>query len=203
MLEAAEDAGAETEAFSLGDLSVQPCTGCMEVCHSVGTCPKEDDFEKIENAMIEADGIIFASPNYFVNVSAQMKALIDRFCLTFTLQKLSGKYGAAVVTSGGSDPQAVVDYLLHIITQFGFWKLGSIGAVEAQFEDAGEKARLMESATALGKRMVDAIRNKETFADQEDDRYQAFEIYKYLATTQKEQWPFAYDYWKTHWGLKE
>jgi len=28
--------------------------------------------------MLEADGIIFASPNYTLNVSAHMKALLDR-----------------------------------------------------------------------------------------------------------------------------
>ena len=203
ILEAAQDAGSETELFLLNELSVHPCKGCTEVCHSTGTCCQKDDFEKISDAMIQADGIIFASPNYFFHVSAQMKAFIDRCGILMHCQKLTGKYAAVVVTSGGSDPEDVVNYFLRLLGQFGFWVVDSLYAVRAQFEDIEEKAKLMESATALGNRMVDAIKNCETFPDQEDGRYQAFEIMKYIVMTLKDEWPFAYDYWKTHWKLKE
>lgn len=81
VLEAARKAGAETEIFSLADLTVYPCKGCLEVCHVKGACQQRDDFEKIKNAMLKADGIIYASPNYNLNVSAQMEAFIDRCCL--------------------------------------------------------------------------------------------------------------------------
>lgn len=203
ILKAARDAGAETELFLLSELSVQPCKGCTEICHTTGTCHQKDDFAKISDAMIQADGIIFASPNYFFNVSAQMKALIDRCGILMHCQKLTGKYTAVVVTSGGSDPEDVVNYFLRLLSQFGFWMVDSLCAVRAQFEDVEEKAKLMESATALGNRMVNVIGNRETFPDQEDDRYQAFEIMKYIVMTLKEEWPIAYDYWKTHWKLEE
>jgi len=203
MLEAAQNAGAETEIFSLGNLSVLPCNGCQEVCHITGTCQQKDDFEKIKDAIIEADGIILASPNYTFNVSAHMKALIDRCALLLHCQRLNGKYGAVVVTSGGSDPEVVENYLLTVLKNYGLWTLGSISAVRAQLDDADEKARLMESATALGNRMVEAIKNQEIFPDQEDERNQAFEIMKFLVMTLKEEWPFAWDYWNTHWELKE
>jgi multimeric flavodoxin WrbA len=199
ILEAAQNAGAETELFSLGDLLVQPCKGCQEVCHTGGTCCQKDDFEKIKNAMIEADGIIFATPNYFFNVSAQMKALLDRCNLLLHCQKLRGKYGAVVVTSGGSDPEVVVNYLLTIITHFGFWKVGSLYAVRAQLEDAEEKTKLMESAVTLGNRIVTAVKNQETFPEQEDERNQAFEIMKYMVMMLREEWPFVWDYWNSHW----
>ncbi len=203
MLEAAQNAGAETEIFSLGDLSVQPCNGCQEICHTTGTCQQKDDFEKIKNAIIEADGIIFASPNYTFSVSAQMKALLDRCALLLHCQRMFGKYAAVVVTSGGSDPEVVEKYLSTVLTNYGLWRLGSISAVRAQLDDADEKARLMESAAALGNRMVEAIKNREIVPDQEDARNQAFEIMKFLVMTLKEEWPFAWDYWKTHWNLEE
>ena len=203
MLEAAQNAGAETEFFSLGDLTVHPCKGCLEVCHTKGACQQKDDFEKIKNAMIEADGIIYASPNYNLNVSAQMKALIDRCSLLLHCQKLRGKYVAVVVTSGGSDPEDVENYFKNILKLYGYWRVGSIGAVEAQFEDAEEKTKLMESAADLGRRMVKAIKSKEIFPDQEDDRTQSFEIMKYMVMMLKERWPIAWDYWNTHWELEE
>jgi multimeric flavodoxin WrbA len=203
VLEAAQNAGAETELFSLGDLLVKPCKGCLEICHTKGKCHQKDDFEKIKNAMIEADGIIYASPNYNLTVSAQMKALIDRCGLMLHCQQLTGKYVAMVVTSGGSDPEDVVNYFRSIIKLYGFWIVGSIEAVEAQFEDAEEKAKLMESATALGNRMVNAIKNQEIFPEQEDDRNQSFEIMKYMVMMLKERWPVAWDYWNTHWEMEE
>jgi len=200
---AAQNAGAETELFSLGDLLVQPCKGCQEICHTKGTCHQKDDFEKIKNAMIEADGILFATPNYFFNVSAQMKALLDRCNLLLHCQKLRGKYGAVVVTSGGSDPEVVVNYLSTVLTHFGFLKVGSLYAVRAQFEDAEEKVRLLESAAELGKRTATAIKNRVIFPEQEEERNQAFEIMKFMVMMLREEWPFAWDYWNTQWDLKE
>ena len=203
MLEAAENAGAETENVSLADLTVNPCKGCLEVCHTKGACHQKDDFEKISNAMIEADGIIYATPNYNLTVSAQMKAFIDRCGLLLHCQMLRGKYVAMLVTSGGSDPEEVENYFRNILKLYGYWIVGSIGAVEMQFEDAEEKAKLMESVSALGIRMVDAIKSKETFPDQEDDYNQSFEIMKFMVMMLKERWPVAWDYWNTHWEMEE
>ena len=118
-------------------------------------------------------------------------------------QQLKDKYAAIVVTCGGSDPEDVVGYLSRILTHFGFWNVGDLCAVRAQFEDADEKSQLMESAKALGNHMVEAIRNRERFPEQEDERNQAFEIMKYVVMTLREEWPFAWDYWNTHWELEE
>jgi len=203
MLEAAQNAGAETELFSLRDLSVNPCKGCLDVCHIKGACHQNDDFKTIENAMMEADGIIYASPNYNLTVSAQMKALIDRCNILLHCQKLRGKYVAIVVTSGGSDPEDVENYFKSILKLYGFWIVGSIGVVEAQLEDAEEKEKLMKSATTLVNRMVHAVKNQETFPEQEDDYNQSFEIMKYMVMMLKDRWPVAWDYWNTHWDLQE
>ena len=203
MLEAAKNAGAETEIFSLGDLSVLPCNSCQEVCHVVGTCKQKDDFEKIKQAIIGADGIILASPNYTLNVTARMKALLDRCALLLHCQIMFGKYGAAVVTSGGADSESIEKYLLNALKNYGLWTLGSISAVRAQLDDPDERAKLFESAAAIGTRMVEAIKNKETFPDQEEAHNQAFEMMKFLVTLQQKHWPFAYNYWKTRWGLED
>ena len=63
--------------------------------------------------------------------------------------------------------------------------------------------RVTEEAAALGKGMVDAIKNRQTFPEQEDERNQAFEIMKFMVMTLREEWPFAWDYWNTHWDLTE
>ena len=116
LLKALQQEGIETDIFSFSDIIVLPCKGCQNVCHVTGACHQKDDFEKVKQAMLAADGIIFATPNYTLQVSAQMKALIDRCNLLLHCQQLRGKYGAVVVTSGGSDPEVVVNYLNTVIT---------------------------------------------------------------------------------------
>ena len=75
----AQAAGAEASVFSLTDHKVVPCLAC-DACHKTGVCPQKDDFNTLKSAMLGADGIILASPNYINSVSAQMKALFDRCC---------------------------------------------------------------------------------------------------------------------------
>jgi multimeric flavodoxin WrbA len=203
VLEGAESAGAETEVFSLKDLSVLPCKGCLDVCHIKGACNQKDDFEKIRDAMVEADGIIYATPNYNLTVTAQLKALIDRCSLLLHCQRLAGKYVAIVITSGGSPPEDVERYLRSILQLYSYWIVGSIGVVEVQFQDPDEKTRIMESAKDLGVRLASAIKAKERFPDQEEDRNQSFEIMKYMVMMLKDRWPVAWDYWNTHWKVEE
>lgn len=202
ILLAAQKAGAETETFSLSDLTVLPCRGC-ELCSKTGKCLLDDDFGSIKEAMCDADGIIFASPLYVYHVSAQMKAVLDRCHGLCHCQMMVGKYGAAVVTSGGSDPEVPEKYLMDILGKLGCWRIGSIGAAEVQLIDEDERAKVFDSAAKLGKRMVEAISGKEIFPEQEEERDGYFERMKALVTMQQERWPFEYEYWKSHWGLEE
>jgi len=82
-------------------------------------------------------------------------------------------------------------------------KVGSITAVRAQFRDEDENKNLIQSATDLGKRIAIAIKNQESFPDQEEDRNQAFEIMKFMVMMLQEEWPFAWNYWNTHWDMAE
>ncbi len=202
LLESAKNAGAETDIFSLGALKVGFCKSCTTNCHSTGKCvQKNDDFETVLNAMLEADGIIFATPNYNFNVTAQLKALIDRCNFPLHCMKFYKKYVATVVTSGGSDPEVVENYLSSIMTQFGCRVVGGVSGVQMQFEDPEEMAELTASASALGKRMVDVIERQETKPEQEEEIEQAFELMGYLVQMCKEDWPLAYEYWCTNWGI--
>ncbi len=71
----------EVDKFLLSSSNITTCTGC-EYCIKSGTCIVEDDTSKIIEGMKKADGYIFASPSYNYNVTAQMKALLNRtFCL--------------------------------------------------------------------------------------------------------------------------
>lgn len=69
------------EKYILDSKNISTCNGC-EYCIKTGPCIIQDDITKIIDKMKEVDGYIFASPSYNYNMTAQMKALLDRtFCL--------------------------------------------------------------------------------------------------------------------------
>jgi multimeric flavodoxin WrbA len=199
LLAAAEEAGAVTEVFELNKLKVNPCNGCQNNCHKTGECIQKDDYDRIKQAFLESDGIVLATPNYTFNVTPQMKALIDRCNLLLHCQLLNGKYGAALVSSGGSDPSEVEEYLLKVMRSNGMWLMGSLGAVRAQLEDDDEKEKLSQESADMGRRMVQAIKTNQTFPDQAEDREQAFEIMKFM-TQLIPEWSWVHEYWEKNWG---
>ena len=60
------------------------CTGCY-TCFMKGEekCPHREYAGPIEHAMLEADGLIFASPVYVMEMAAPMKNMLDHFGYLF------------------------------------------------------------------------------------------------------------------------
>ena len=74
----AEALGVRTETVRVCDKNILPCKELI-VCEKKGTCPLEDDMDpEIYPLLREAEVIVLASPIFFYNVTAQLKALIDR-----------------------------------------------------------------------------------------------------------------------------
>ena len=61
-------------------LGAQRVAGCLghDDCADRAACPLPDDAGDILDAVYAADGLILATPVYYENVSAQMKAFMDR-----------------------------------------------------------------------------------------------------------------------------
>ena len=68
------------EVFSVNKYKVNPCTGC-NACkiNNEHKCVQNDDMKIIFDSLYDADVLVIASPVYFYGVSAQLKAIIDRF----------------------------------------------------------------------------------------------------------------------------
>lgn len=77
-LEGARSAGSKTEKIILNDLSFKPCQECGG-CDRTGSCVIRDDMVLVYTKVEEADALIIASPIFFGSLSAQTKAMIDRF----------------------------------------------------------------------------------------------------------------------------
>lgn len=74
----AREAGHRVETVSLRELRINGCLGC-NACRFGKPCVQPDDFQALVPKLLEADTLVFASPPYFWTVSAQLKALIERF----------------------------------------------------------------------------------------------------------------------------
>jgi multimeric flavodoxin WrbA len=197
----AREAGAEVETFLLTKLIINPCTGC-HTCQKTGRCIIDDDYPKISEAMMEADGLVLASPNYISNVSASIKALLDRsFSKLFHCQAMHGKYGAVVIASGGPLYQQVEDYLLHVTGTMGCWKVGSLVVASDQMDIPAERAKVLDEAKDLGRKLVEAIKTRQPFPEQQEEREMTFEMARWLVESQKDTWHYEYAYWQKHWEL--
>lgn len=93
--------GIETETFNLSGRTLRGCTACGKCFETRDKrcAVKEDVLNECLEKMIEADGILLGSPTYFADVSAEMKALIERagFVAKANGDMLRRKVGAAVV----------------------------------------------------------------------------------------------------------
>ena len=193
---AAQSAGAAVTTFCLGDLEVAPCRAC-DVCHKTGKCGIDDDFQVVEKAMKDSDGIILASPNYILNVTAQLKALMDRCCGPLHLGLMKGKYGAAVVTSGGGGNEEIEAYLLRFLRIMQCWSVGSVGALAWEMADENAKGKRLGEADELGKAIAEAVRSKKTFPEQEAEQAEFRQRMEQLVTMRKDDWTYEYEYLKS------
>jgi multimeric flavodoxin WrbA len=69
--------GALCETIVLAEQRIAPCLG-HDDCGERAACPLGDDAADVLERVYTADCLILASPVYYENVSAQMKAFIDR-----------------------------------------------------------------------------------------------------------------------------
>ena len=75
-----ETAGIETELVELVGKNISGCTACYSCFKNKDRRCAVDDgtVNQAIAKMLEADGILLGSPTYFADVSANMKALIER-----------------------------------------------------------------------------------------------------------------------------
>lgn len=78
LMEGAQAAGSAVTLLDVSAMDIHPCVGCNYCyCHS-NECRIHDEMDIVWEAIDRADVIVFASPIYFFNVTAQLKLVIDR-----------------------------------------------------------------------------------------------------------------------------
>ncbi|MDQ1371984.1 MAG: hypothetical protein QG582_899 [Candidatus Thermoplasmatota archaeon] len=125
-LEGARSAGAEAERFDLATMNIGPCRECR-ACDTAGACTRHgDDMAVIYSRIREVDAIVLSSPIFFMGVTAQTKAMIDR-CQCFWVEKyVKGrrvydgreKPKGLFVACAGSPKPTIFEPSLHVVKAF-------------------------------------------------------------------------------------
>ncbi len=151
----------ETEMIQLSSQKVRGCIACYKCFENRDQrCSVKNDIvnDCIEK-MLQADGIILASPTYFADVSAELKALIDRAGLVAKANSdmFSRKVGASIVAVRRGGSVHAFDSMNHfflisqmIIPGSCYWNMGfglDIGDVEK--DDEG-----LQTMRTLGQNMA-------------------------------------------------
>src|ERR1017187_1824733 len=128
----------------------QACYQCFKKKNS--RCSQKDDvFNRCFEKMVAADAIILGSPTYFTDVSAEMKALLDRAGLVALANGglFRGKIGAAVVAVRRGGGTHAFDTMNHMFLMSGaivpgstYWNLG-YGREKGEVSKDDEAARNM------------------------------------------------------------
>ncbi|MBN1928282.1 MAG: flavodoxin family protein [Chlorobiaceae bacterium] len=162
VFEVLEQEGIETELLQVGGTGIRGCRACYACIKTKNReCSiKGDGFNEIFEKMVEADGMILASPVYFADITPELKALIDRagFVSRTNGQLFRHKVGASVVSlrrGGGVHAFDSINHLFQICQMFmvgsTYWNMGFGG------RDGGEvvnDTEGMENMRDLGKSMA-------------------------------------------------
>jgi multimeric flavodoxin WrbA len=153
--------GIETEIYSLAGKPIQGCIACYQCFKNKnGKCAVEKDIaNECIAKMREGDGILLGSPTYFSDVTAGMKALIERAGLVARANDsfLKRKVGAGVVAvrRAGAIPafnslNLFLIYNQMILPGSSYWHM-AIGRDPGEVKNDAEGVQTMKT---LGQNMA-------------------------------------------------
>ena len=78
--DALRGSGHSVERFNTSELEIKGCQGCYACAESMVEpgCILQDDAQRILEAMIDADAIVYSSPLYMWSLAGQLKPFLDR-----------------------------------------------------------------------------------------------------------------------------
>jgi multimeric flavodoxin WrbA len=119
----------EFDYLWLRDENLGFCRGCF-TCIAKGeeNCPVKDSAPAVEQKLRDADGVIFASPVYGMNVSGHFKVFVDRFSYIFHRPRFFKKKALLLSTTGAIGNDEVLRYLRLVAQVWGFEVVGEAGS---------------------------------------------------------------------------
>ena len=147
---------ADGRFVKLTDYQIEPCRSCWK-CRELGKCVIGDDMSNILIPMLlEADALVLGSPVYFNNVSAQLKAFMDRtWCIR---GQLRNKIGGAIVVGRRYGIESTVTAINAFFLKHEMVPANrGVSGIAFRQEEILEDKEAIESARKLGKRIEELV----------------------------------------------
>ena len=157
--------GVDVQRHLLGEMDIRYCRGCW-ACADSRQCVQQDDVAAIVQDIIAADIVVMASPSYWGDVTAQLKAFIDRcspYCNTrpggTTIPP--GKLGIAVAIRAGHSGEENLHLIGTIEHYFGHLDIKPVARLTVEgvgdVSDLEQKPAKLQEAYALGVRIAQLV----------------------------------------------
>lgn len=175
-LDGAASQGAEVELVNLYDLKYRGCISCFACKRKDGQhgkCAMKDDLTHILEKIETADAIIFGSPIYYMNITAGMTALLERFLYSHSI------YSNEISTVYPREIQSAFIYTMN--------------ATEEYIEKSGYKLSLKPHQDFIAKtlrRPLELLYSYDTYQFSNYDKYESSIFSEKAKSKQKlEQFP--------------
>ena len=185
------------KVLQLSKLNFDLCRGCY-ACVKKGEdhCPIKDDRNMLIDEMLDADGIVFASPVYSHMVSGTMKNFFDRLGFYGHRPRFFDKYAMSLATCSGYGADEAIKYMDKMLSVFGF---NLVSPLELHFRPGKmpEKNKIknhdrtMKAVDKFLARIKEGKRDKPSL-----NMMVPFNIFKYVSQIDSKVMSADYEYYK-------
>ena len=124
----AQEKGHQLEVFDAGHRQIHPCLGC-DACGMDGICCQKDDMAQLKQLILDGDMVVFVTPLYYFGMSAQLKAVIDRFYSFNGRLTSKGVKTALIAAAWDSNDWTMKDLEAHYDTLCRYLSFDSKGKI--------------------------------------------------------------------------
>ena len=153
-----EKEGIETELVQLSAKEIHGCIACYKCFENKDQqcAVKDDAVNEYIKMLTNAQGIILGSPVYFIDVTPEMKALIDRsgFVSRANGGMYRNKVGAVVAAFRRSGAMHAIDTMNHFLLSQEVFIVGRAIGVGRDKGEVEKDEEGMQSVKTLGQRMA-------------------------------------------------
>lgn len=152
------ESGNKVYRFDCSDEKVEPCIGCG-YCRKNSGCIHVDSFEKLIPHIILAQVVVFSTPVYYMTMTSQLKAVIDRFYQLELKPGFKNNKKYILLSTAWDKREKVFDVIVNTFDIFcNFLKWNKYGMVLASGMDKREdieNSTYGKAAYELGKKLVE------------------------------------------------
>ena len=158
-LAGARSYGAETELWTTAGKELKPCDGCFS-CNKTGKCHIKDDMQELYPKIVEAEGLIFGSPVYFMSITAQGKIVIDRLYCIYNQYVLANKVAGVLSVAGSSGSELLRAEFNNLFSLAHMFPADNTFGFAYNKGDIRKDTYAMRSSEELGKQVASLVKQQ-------------------------------------------